>query len=315
MTFAPKISIIIPTWNNLEMLKLCLRSIVEHTELPYEVVLHVNDGKDGTLDWVRREQIPHTWSAHNVGICHATNLAVQKCRADYLVYLNDDMYVLPGWERSLYDMAAETADREPAYVSGTWVQPRTILPSAILADYGTDLKSFDEDRLLRDFRAGVFATDDWNGATWPPTCVHRKWWHLVGGYSIEFSPGFYSDIDFSMKLWQIGCRRFVGSASSLVYHFGEKTTSQIRGKRKRNVRAARRLFLRKWGVLPTTFKRYYLRAGQRYSGPVAEAELSADRWERLRLWLLTSVPRRRKAPRRSSSYSPLNVATHSAGSA
>jgi hypothetical protein len=165
-----------------------------------------------------------------------------------------------------------------------------VLSSAILADYGSNLESFAETRLLNDFRAGAFVIQDWNGATWPPACVHRKWWNVVGGYSIEFSPGFYSDIDFSMKLWQTGCRRFIGTGSSLVYHFGETTTSQIRGKRKRSVRAARRLFLRKWGVLPSTFKRHYLRCGQACTGPVAEAELSADRLERLRLWLLASVP-------------------------
>jgi hypothetical protein len=187
------------------------------------------------------------------------------------------------------------------------------LPSGILADYGTDLDSFDETRLLQDFRSGSFASEDWNGATWPPACVHRKWWNLVGGYSIEFSPGFYSDIDFSMKLWQTGCRRFHGSASSLVYHFGEKTTSQIRGKKKRNVRAARRLFLRKWGVLPTTFKQYYLRYGQRYDGAVAEAELNADPWERLRLWFLTLLARERNSRRHPAGYRHFTVVTDSAG--
>jgi GT2 family glycosyltransferase len=306
MTPAPRLSIIVPTWNNLAMLQLCVRSIVQHSEVPFEVVLHVNDGSDGTLDWVRRQGFAYSHTPHNVGICQGMNLAAQVTSGEYLVYMNDDMYVLPGWDRSLYDRVAETADREPSYVSGTMIQGRLIAPSVILGDYGHDLASFDEPALLRDARAGRLTREDWNGATWPPACIHRKWWHLVGGYSIEFSPGFYSDIDFSMKLWQAGCRRYVGVGASLVYHFGEKTTSQVRGPRKQNVRNARKLFLKKWGVLPTTFKRYYLRCGQPYSGAVAEADWRNSTWERLRLLLhkaLAHSPR----PRKSTELSQLAV--------
>ncbi len=297
MATAPVISIVIPTWNNLEMLKLCLRSVAEHSDLEHEVVLHVNDGSDGTSDWVRKIGVRHTRTAENVGICHAMNLAAQACRGEYLVYLNDDMYVLPGWDRPLYEHAAETADREPTFASGTMVQSSSMAPSVVLADYGSDPSAFDEQRLLSDFRDGRIASADWNGATWPPCCIHRKWWNLVGGYSIEFSPGFYSDIDFSMKLWQIGCRNFVGTGSSLVYHFGETSTSQIRGRKKRNVRDARRLFLGKWGILPTTFKRYYLRCGQPYRGRVAEANWRNNAWERIRLFAQKAIPHRRSIGR------------------
>jgi GT2 family glycosyltransferase len=308
MSAAPRLSIIVPTWNNLDMLKLCLRSIAEHSEVDHEVVLHVNEGSDGTYDWVRRNGIRHTRTTENVGICHAMNLAAQVCSGEYFVYLNDDMYVLPGWDRCLYEYAAETADREPTYVSGTMVQARSIAPSVVLADYGDGPSSFQEQRLLDDFRGGKVSSPDWNGAMWPPSCIHRKWWSLVGGYSIEFTPGFYSDVDFSMKLWQIGCRRFMGSGSSLVYHFGEKTTSQVRGPRKRNVYDARRLFLRKWGILPTTFKRYYLRCGQPYRGPVGEADWRSSWWERLRLLAHKVIPSRRRSMQRAVDAGKAGVA-------
>jgi GT2 family glycosyltransferase len=304
---APGLSIIVPTWNNLEMLQLCVRSIREHAEVPCEVVLHINDGSDGTLDWARRQGLAYTHTAQNVGICLAMNLAAQHSTGEFLVYLNDDMYVLPGWDRRLYQRAAETGDREPAYVSGTMIQAHRIAPSGILADYGAGPDTFDEPRLLRDVDAGKLSSADWNGATWPPACIHRKWWNLVGGYSIEFSPGFYSDIDFSMKLWQAGCRRFLGVGESLVYHFGEKTTSQIRGRGKRNVHSARKLFLRKWGVLPTTFKRHYLRCGQPYCGAVAEADWHSNLWERLRLAIYKTLPSGRR-PARSATLQPLKIA-------
>jgi hypothetical protein len=97
---------------------------------------------------------------------------------------------------------------------------------------------------------------DWFGSTWPPTVVHRRWWHRVGGYSTELSPGMSSDNDFSMKMWHAGCRVFLGVGDALVYHFQCKST----GKVVKN--DGRKQFLHKWGMTQSTFDRFYLRRGQ-----------------------------------------------------
>ena len=68
-------SIIIPTWNNLPYLKLVVDSLRRHSAYDHQIIVHVNDGSDGTLDWVRHEGIEHTASPANIGICHAVNLA------------------------------------------------------------------------------------------------------------------------------------------------------------------------------------------------------------------------------------------------
>ena len=46
-------SIIIPTFNNLEYLKLCLRSIKKNSIYEHELIIHINEGIDGTLDYVK----------------------------------------------------------------------------------------------------------------------------------------------------------------------------------------------------------------------------------------------------------------------
>lgn len=286
---APKIGILIPTWNNLEMLQLCLRSIESHSDLDHRIVLHVNEGNDGTLDWVRSNGIEHTYSAENVGICKALNLAAAKCDSEYLIYLNDDMYAMPGWDSALLNSIEHLGADQPVYVSGTLVQPTRFSPSNVIADFGNCPRNFDESGLLRAFHSNKLRRDDWNGATWPPCCIHRKWWDAIGGYSEEFTPGFYSDIEFSMKLWQIGCRHFRGVGSSLVYHFGEKTTSRVRGPNHGMVKRARIEFLKKWGILPSTFSRYYVLAGKHYREPTPEPASMYLRFERLRVSLLSAV--------------------------
>ena len=74
----------------------------------------------------------------------------------------------------------------------------------------------------------VIPNEDWNGSQWYPLVVPRSIWSLVGGLSVEFSPGMYSDPDFMMKLWKIGVRDFMGIGKSRVYHFMSKSTERVK---------------------------------------------------------------------------------------
>ncbi len=251
-------SIVIPTWNNLAHLQLVVRSIREHSAQPHQIIVHVNDGRDGTREWVRAQGLEHTASDDNIGICYAVNEAAMQARHEHLVYMNDDMYCLPGWDTALQRRAAAMPS-DLYLLSGTMVEPRDSgNPCVVVGPYGDAVDNFREADLRRD--APTLARADWCGATWPPTLVARRWWFRVGGYSTELSPGMSSDNDFSMKLWHAGCRHFVGVGDSLVYHFQQKST----GKVVKN--DGRRQFLDKWGMTQSTFDRFYLRRGQALAG-------------------------------------------------
>ena len=269
-------SIIIPTWNNLDLLKLCVRSIRENSAYPHQIIIHVNDGSDGSLAWVREQGITHSASPENIGICLAVNESAMHATQDYILYLNDDMYCCPGWDTALTDKL-QGLDTDLFMLSGTMIEPRdTGNPCVIVRDYGSDADNFDERKLLAELSQHRKA--DWDGATWPPTLVSRRWWHKVGGYSSEFSPGMSSDNDFSMKLWQAGCRVFLGVGDSLVYHFQCKST----GKVKKN--DGGKMFLHKWGMRQSVFDRYYLRRGRVATGVALDEpeDTRALRWQKFR---------------------------------
>ncbi len=280
-------SIVIPTWNNLEYLKLCLRSLATHSRRRHQVILHVNQGADGTAEWLADNFDGDVClSEENVGICHALNYARRLMKTDYLLYMNDDMYVCPGWDEPLWG-AVERAPSKMFYFSATLMQPGPFNDPSVLSEcnYGRRLEDFDEERLLRTWNDREFR--DWSGATWPPSLVHVDLWDQVGGYSVEFSPGMYSDPDFSMKLWNLGVRDFRGIAASRVYHFTSVSTGRV----KKNSGSA--TFLRKWGMTSATFGRHYLRRGQPYRGPLDEPERTLGfYWDvyrsKIKRWLVSA---------------------------
>ena len=258
-------SILIPTWNNLDYLKLCINSIKKNSKYKHQIIVHINQGDDGTLTWIKKQKIDYSYSEENIGICYALNAASSLVRSSYIVYFNDDMYACPDWDYFLHkEVKAQNTDY--FFLSSTLIEPIfsknicTISP----CNFGDTISNFDEKKLIRSFKS--FKKKDWNGATWPPSLVPKKLWDLVGGYSIEYSPGMYSDPDFSMKLWSYGVRNFKGVSDSRVYHFMSKSTRKMNHK----IIDGKSLFLKKWGVSSNIFTNYYLRRGSLWNGQLGE---------------------------------------------
>jgi glycosyltransferase involved in cell wall biosynthesis len=261
-------SILIPSWNNLAYLQLCVESIRKNSHFKHQVIVHINEGKDGTRTWIESQpDLDYTASENNIGICYALNSARSLADTEYIVYMNDDMYACPNWDFELMNEIKKTGTTD-FFLSSTMIEPYAGNNCVIHKDFGNDVQSFKEKELLEQVSSLTF--HDWQGATWPPNIVHKDIWDMVGGYSVEFSPGMYSDPDFSMKLWHAGVRNFKGVGSSRVYHFGRKSTTRI-SKSKTHY-----AFTKKWGITSGVFTKYFLRRGEIFDGPLKEPVLSSS---------------------------------------
>ena len=262
-----KYTILIPSWNNLPYLQLCLRSLKQHSAFEHQIVVLLNESRDSSLEWIKSQKdIDYVYSPQNVGICYGLNLCRSLVKTEYLVYFNDDMYALPDWDRHLENVRKQI---EPSryLLSATMIEPTdTGNPCVIVQDYGEDLESFGEEHLLASFTQ--HDKIDWSGSTWPPILMPLELWDMVGGMSIEYHPGMYSDPDLSMKLWQAGTRYFRGVAQSRVYHFGSKSTGRVRHNK------GREAFLSKWGITPNFFTQKFLKRGQQFQGLLPDYQLS-----------------------------------------
>ncbi len=85
------VSIIIPSYNNVELLQKCILSIQNQTTKAYEVWVIDNESTDGTIDYLKTLAIPFHWmSGKDKGIYDAMNKGVSLATKEWLYFLGAD---------------------------------------------------------------------------------------------------------------------------------------------------------------------------------------------------------------------------------
>ncbi len=271
ITFHPKpapldaiFSIVIPSWNNLSFLQCCVESIRKNSRFPHEIIVHINEGSDGSLEWVKSQILSYSYSTKNAGVCYGFNAPATLATTQYIVLSDDDFYFAPDWDVPLVEEIKKLGHLYFC-ITGTMIEHTVTFNRCALApfDFGRTVADFDEARFLKEYASLPFK--DWTGGNWYPMVIHKTIWQLIGGLSTEFSPGMGSDPDMMMKLWHCGVRYYKGLSSSRVYHFGSRTTSRIKKNNGYNQ------FLLKWGLSNSTFSKLFLRQGESFTGASTES--------------------------------------------
>ena len=252
-------SIIIPTLNNLPYLKLCIKSIKKNSKYQHEIIPHVNIGIDGTLEYLKENNIKFTYTENNSGICKGMNLAAKQSKNDYILYAHDDFYFCPDWDLILKE-EIDRIGHNLFYLSGTMMHR-----GQINFDCGNTISDFDEEKFLRNYKNYNYY--DFQGSTWAPHLIHKDIWNKVNGFSEEFYPGTGSDPDLNMKLWKLGVRIFKGINDFKVYHFGSIVTRKYKDNPKITTESGSKggkIFLLKWGMTIKFFKKFIIKSDTKF---------------------------------------------------
>lgn len=108
-----KVTIVIPNYNGIEYLKRCLLSVKQDIlECPAEIIVVDNGSTDGSTEWIT-ENFPEAELIalkENIGFSGAVNLGIKKAKTPFVILLNNDTEVKPGFTKALVG-AISSSDR------------------------------------------------------------------------------------------------------------------------------------------------------------------------------------------------------------
>ena len=110
MPFRYQISSIIVSYNCLESLKACVRSLENQTGVGSEIIVIDNGSNDGTVDFLKERRFKAILSQKNLGYGAAVNRAAKKAEGKYLFILNPDTELAPASLETLHKYAESNPD-------------------------------------------------------------------------------------------------------------------------------------------------------------------------------------------------------------
>jgi len=98
-----KVSIIVPNYNGMNILRKCLVSLLQHDRKPDQIVVVDNGSSDNSVGTIKRDfpQVTLVALKANTGFTGANNAGLKVATGDMLVLLNNDCIVEPNWLNAL----------------------------------------------------------------------------------------------------------------------------------------------------------------------------------------------------------------------
>lgn len=201
----PQVSILLVLHNRAELTLVCLRSLQRALrDLDAEVILVDNAGRDETsslLDRLRGATVIR--NAANIGFPRAVNQAANAAAGEFLLLLNNDTEVQGDSVESALHFLARNSDVGAA-------GGRLVLLDGTLQEAGCTL--WREGHVLQygrgdspDAAEYQFQRDvDYCSAAFLMT--RRDLFRNMGGLDTAFSPGYFEDVDYCVRLWRSGWR-------------------------------------------------------------------------------------------------------------
>lgn len=225
----PRVSLIVPTRDRLELLEPCVDGFLQRTDYPdLEIVIVDNDSVEtATLAYFERvQQDPRVrivrWSG-SFDFSAINNFAVTQATGSIIGLMNNDLKVIgAGWLKAMVRQVSRasvgTVGARLLYADGTLQHAGVVLGVGV-ASHRYKGKAADHPG-----HGGVLLhPHDVGAVTAACLLVRRGVWDEVGGLSLEF-PVAYNDVDFCLKLRQAGYR-VIYEPRAMLYHL----ESQSRG--------------------------------------------------------------------------------------
>ncbi|WP_228815391.1 glycosyltransferase [Nocardia puris] len=251
-TVAPRVSIVVPTYNTADLLRTCLKLLLRSISHRDDVEIIVSD--DGSIDDTTEviaefaTVATSVRSADNRGFASACNAGAAAAHGRSLVFYNTDLEPTPGW----LDELLEYADAHPA---AAVVGVKLLFPDGRIQHAGCVLCA---DGYPRHAYAGFPADHEVvnrSGLVSIVTgaCMYmsRRWFEELAGFDTWYTNG-YEDVDLCFRVGEVGGEVHYCHRSTLTH-----LVSATREGRTAEFAESERRFVARWGHRrPDDFDRY-----------------------------------------------------------
>ena len=239
-------SIILLCYNRVELTFQCLDSLLREVDLKATEIIVVNNGStDETkqllsyLDgYVRLVNIDE-----NIGCVGGNNEGARHARGKYLVFLNSDTVVLPGWLEPL----VETAEKDPGVrvVGSMLIYPDGTLQEAGGIVWKTGEASHYGWGESPENRRFNFAREV-DYCSRASLLVHKDCFDQLGGFDPLYAPVSYEDVDICIGIRSLGYKVVYQPLSRIIHFEGATGDSDTHTDLKRYQVINRPKFYEKW---------------------------------------------------------------------
>lgn len=229
MEEVPAFSLVVLSWNNLELTERCVESLRQHTDVDYELIIVDNGSTDGSADYAESAADIPVLNETNLGFAAGMNAGLAEATGRYVAFINNDTVFPPGWASQIVDTLQSHPDAG------------IVLPAVTAA--GNPMTVRDEpgnERIvLNPF------------AEFPSGVVYVMWADLIralGGWNDAYETASAEDLDLSFTVWAHGLD-VVLDERVLIEHVSQASVRNLPD-RKDLYRRNLAQFLDRWETLP-----------------------------------------------------------------
>jgi GT2 family glycosyltransferase/glycosyltransferase involved in cell wall biosynthesis len=242
---APRASIIVPAFEQLDYTLACLHSLAACGDrTPFEVIVVDDASGDATpgvlpgipgLRYLRNEA--------NLGFIGACNAGAAAARGEFLVFLNNDTTVRPGWLDALLDTFESHPDTGLAGSQLVYPDGRLQEAGGIVFSDGSGWNYGRFDDPAHPRYGFVREVDYCSGAS---IALRRDLFAALGGFDAHYAPAYYEDTDLAMRVRAAGLKVRYQPASVVVHHEGVSSGTDIAQGVKQHQATNQVKFLARW---------------------------------------------------------------------
>lgn len=241
----PRASIIIPVYNKFAYTAACLASIqLEGARSAFEVIVVDDGSSDETETQLRTVPgLRYHRNAENLGFIGACNAGAAIARGSFVVFLNNDTVVRPGWLDALLD-TFDQHDRVGL------VGAKLVYPDGRLQEAGGII--FSDGSGWNYGRFGDPANPAFNYVREADYCsgaaiaIRRDLFERLGGFDRRYAPAYYEDTDLAFQVREQGLRVLYQPASVVVHFEGITSGTDVASGTKRYQVINQAKFLERW---------------------------------------------------------------------